>query len=132
MRNCLSTILIIFSTFVFCGCGKNGASNTFIERVPESFFFNEFEYKFSLSSSTNDNKVKIGYLINEKDLNKWKSIDSSNCVYAIDVHNTINRKTSISELVDRYELYLYMNDYNYLAVKISVGDFSIYERNTSK
>ena len=132
MRNCLSTILIIFSTFVFYGCGKNGVSNTFIECVPESFFFNEFEYKFFLSSSTNDNKDKIGYLINEKDLNKWKNIDSSNCVYAIDVHNTINRETSISELVDRYELYLYMNDYNYLAVKISVGDFSIYERKTSK
>ena len=100
---------------------NNGEPDIFyVGSIPNNFVCYEKEYMLH-KSNANINSLEfkqIGWLINYKDLEKWKEIDrDDSLVYAVSMKNEVERNYHGNDnLVNRYELYCKKTDETILAV----------------
>lgn len=74
---------------------------------PNNFVCYDKEYVVANNeSSYSGNFEQIGWLINNKDLDKWKDIDKDeNIVYAVSMENAVERYSVDENLKDRWQLF---------------------------
>lgn len=104
----------------------------FVASIPNEFIcFGEIYTSNNEEIKTLTFGTMIGYLVNENELDFWKSKDNSNdLVYALATGNGMFRKTYEGEenLKDRYELYSQDETHDCLAIKGYTGDFKLFYR----
>ena len=87
---------------------NNGKPDIFYEgSYPNNFVCYDKEYvKANNESSYSGDFEQIGWLINNKDLDKWKGIDKDeNIVYAVSMENAVERYSVDENLKDRWQLF---------------------------
>ena len=108
----------------FCSKSKNnGKSDIFYEgSYPNNFVCYDKEYVAANNeSSYSGNFEQIGWLINNKDLDKWKDIDKDeNIVYAVSMENAVERYSAVEILKDRWELFGSKSNKYFLKVNTSI------------
>ena len=122
MTKIIHFLLLTISCVSTSFCSKNnGEPDIFYEgSIPNNFVCYEKEYMLH-KSNANFNSLEfkqIGWLINYKDLEKWKEIDrDDNLVYAVSMKNEVERNYRVNDyLFNRYELYCKKTDETILAV----------------
>ncbi len=103
----------------------------YVACIPHEFICLGNTYVKVESSELKSFEHMIGYLINQNELDYWKSIDTDNdFIYALDISNGIFRKTYEGEekLKDRYELYAQNETHDWLAIKNYTNDFIFFHK----
>lgn len=103
----------------------------YVASIPQAFICLNNTYVQIESSEPIILNCMVGYLINENELEYWKSIDKNNgLVYALDIGNAIFRKTDINDnkLKNRFELYAYDETFLCLAIKDCANNFIFYHK----
>ena len=143
MNRIICFVVLLTSCISVTFCSKNNKNNKNIEEGDEDVFFYGaipgkftcFQKEYSLENRTDTLSIgkEIGWLINEEDLNKWKTIDDNDeFVYAIDMFNGVIRNDADPNLKNRYELYKHPDDSNGWVVKDNGGWFLIYKIGENK
>ena len=104
--------------------------DVWVETLCTRFFYNEKIYDIIDNKKTeysNLHYLKIGYLVNNSDLNFWidKDKDTSLC-YACDLSNSLYRKDSDENLLNRFELYE-VEEYDFLLSVKDLFGFNLFK-----
>ncbi len=135
--------LFISMIFLFSACTSNTNSKysssigdrlddkpMLVASIPQEFMcFGKIYIDNNEEIETLGSGTMIGYLVNENELDFWKSKDNNNnLVYA--TGNDVFRKTDEGQenLKDRYELYSLDETYDCLAIKEYTGKFKLYSK----
>lgn len=109
MNKILIFPILIANSISLSFCSKNnGKPDIFYEEsYPNNFVCYDKEYvKANNESSYYGDFEQIGWLINNKDLDKWKDIDKDeNIVYAVSMENSVERYSVVENLKDRWQLF---------------------------
>lgn len=99
LTNCILITSCVKSNAVADGPAPEGS-------IPHNFVCWDKEYVFLKNAPVISGAFnKIGWLINNKDLEKWKEIDKDeNIVYALSMENAVERHMFDENLIDRWEL----------------------------
>lgn len=141
-KNNICVPVLIFS-ILLSSCSiktKNNNFNDVEEPLPEEgvwvetlcarFFYNEEFYDIidvKKTEYSNLHFFKIGYLINNSDLNFWRDKDKdSTLCYACDLSNSLYRKDSDENLLNRFELYE-VEEYDFLLSVKDLFGFNLYK-----
>ena len=140
MNKIIGALLFITTSFSLSFCSKNVENDTtkdekqghvdvfYYGSIPSQFWCFNKKYIYESRSSSLNLDEKIGWLINEIDLQKWQAVDENNeLVYAIDIYNSVTRNDPYENLKNRYELFSYPNDTGHLVIKDDGGWSLIYK-----
>lgn len=145
-------ILVFMSLFsvASCSCSKNNeteanisntnnsnSSNTnddsntsetaYVAAIPNTFIFQEKEYFEDRENKDTNFIVFLGYLINFKDLDKWKEFDNNpDLLYAFDYGNSTYRLDYENKLTNRFEIFYNGTDFENLALKDITNELLVF------
>ena len=140
MNKIIGTLIFLANCFSLSFCSKNTDNNEtekqnnshtdvfYYGSIPSQFWCFNKKYIYEIRSSSLNLDEKIGWLINEIDLQKWQAVDENNeLVYAVDINNSVTRNDPYENLKNRYELFSYPNDTSRLVIKDDGGWSLIYK-----